>query len=171
MRAPADREAVRRPLLALLAVPLVTLALAAGAAAGVAPGVSPAEREGTTAASPWLRVVAFAGTTRSGARQPADAVKPGGTYGSCRLDDLERLYAFVRFRNMRAGGATSVAWALEGTEIFVDRFGWDLGARGRGFFFVHAGGDTMPDGHYTVEIRVAGKLLARASVTRVTQYC
>lgn len=149
---------MRRPLLACLAGVVLAAALLAAPTAGAA-------------AKSRLAVVSFAGSALPGLEPPSDAVKPGGTYGSCYVDRLERLYAFVRFSGMRAKAKASVAWSLDGEQVYVDRFKWDLGAKGRAGFFIHAGGEVMPDGRYTVEVRVAGKLLARASVTRVSLYC
>jgi hypothetical protein len=104
-----------------LAALLGAFGLVAGAAAGA------------TAASPRVDVVAFAGHAE-GRQPPSDAVPPGDTYTSCRVDYLKRLYAFVRFSGMRKGAPTSAAWSFNGSRVYVDRFKWDEGARGRTWF-------------------------------------
>jgi hypothetical protein len=127
---------------------------------------------GATATGPHLAVISFAGTARAGGtRPPGDAVKPGGTYGSCYISRLKRLYAFLRYSGMRAGSPASVAWSVNGSQVFVDRFAWDLGKKGASSVYLHANGRVLPDGLYTVSVRVGGRLLARASVTRVSLYC
>ncbi len=141
-----------------LAALLAAFGLAAGAAMG------------TTAASPRVAVVAFAGHAK-GSQPPSDAVQPGDTYTSCRVAYLKRLYAFVRFSGMRNGAPTSVAWSFNGSQVYVDRFKWDLGASGRAWFYLIRHDGLLDNGVYGVEIRVGGKLVARSSAGLAAAYC
>ncbi len=125
------------------------------------------------AATPQIRILGFSGHRGQGANPPADAVRSGGTWGSCRVSDLKALYVFVTYSGLRKGVPIAVRWLFAGRPVFTDRFKWDGGASGRDYYYVNKNGgkDELEDGRWGVEVRVSGKLLARGSVTRVTQYC
>jgi hypothetical protein len=141
-----------------LAALLAVFALVAGTATGAA------------ATAPQVDIVAFAGHAK-GLQPPSDAVQPGDTYTPCRVDYLKRLYAFVRFSGLRNGAPTSVAWFVNGSPAYVDRFAWSYGTSGSAWFYLFRQKGLLKDGAYRVEIRVDSKLIARASVGLAAAYC
>lgn len=127
----------------------------------------------TTAELGSIEVVSFAGHTGKGDKDPPkDAVGPGESYTSCKVDFLKRLYAFVNFKNMKNGTPTKVEWSFNGEPAFNQEFDWDYGRKGETSFYLQKkGDDTLSDGQYSIKITSSGQEIARAEVGLAASYC
>lgn len=132
-----------------------TLALAVAAALAVPVSATP------SAGAARLSVVAWASKVGEEGLPPANAVRRGVL---CSPRPFQRLYAFVRFSGMRDKVPSSAKWFYEGEAVYTFPFRWEDGPVGRTAFHLFRTKGALLEGVYRVEIRVGGRLLARAAV-------
>lgn len=74
------------------------------------------------------------------------------------------IYVSFEFNGFRNGQRFSYVWKLDGETVYSDAFVWQEGASGTSWLHLYST-EGLPDGVYTVEMRLDGVLLHAASVT------
>lgn len=78
----------------------------------------------------------------------------------------DQLTATFGYSGMTDGQDFSVFWLIDGSVAVEDHFAWDFGAADDCFpFFVHNGGDPLPDGQYTILLFAGEPQVAEVSTT------
>ena len=78
----------------------------------------------------------------------------------------DQLTATFAYSGMTDGQDFSVFWLIDGSVAVEDHFAWDYGPADDCFpFFVHNGGDPLPDGQYTVLLFAGEPQVAEVSTT------
>jgi putative serine protease PepD len=133
-----------------------------------------AAQSGTAYVSPYgSGTVSDPGTPSTGSEQ-FNFVAWTEEFGddSCPLNPVSsfpsgvlQVSAIYGFSGMTDGQAFAMYWMIDGEVVVESQFNWDAGAADDCFaFYVHNGGEALPDGDYTLELYDGDGLVAERSV-------
>ncbi len=89
---------------------------------------------------------------------------PAGIVAESFPNTVEKLYAFVDWHLLGAGTPWSYRWLVDGEVLFEATEGWRGPESGTGFWLALGSDARLPDGSYTLELRIADLLLESRTV-------
>ncbi|NUM47024.1 MAG: trypsin-like peptidase domain-containing protein, partial [Anaerolineales bacterium] len=79
---------------------------------------------------------------------------------------VTQVSAIYEYSGMTDGQAFAMYWLIDGEVVVESQFNWDGGAADACYaFYVHNGGEALPDGNYTIELYNEAGLVAEQSVS------
>ncbi len=79
---------------------------------------------------------------------------------------VQQVSAIMGYNGMTDGQTVSMYWLIDGELVVDQEFAWDGGLSDDCYaFYVHNGGDALPDGTYTLELYTESALVAQEIVT------
>ena len=133
-----------------------------------------AAQTGTAYTSPFIEGPVAGNDTPSTGTEQFNFVAWSEEFGedSCPLSPVtsfpsgvQQISAIFSFAGMTDGQQFEMYWLLDGEVVVENQFNWDAGASDDCFaFYVHNGGEALPDGTFTVTLYTATGQVAEQSV-------